>query len=119
MPHLAEPPMFQDLSMSAQTNFAELVEQAQARMLDRSVADLSGSFNRKEVKGGIYWYWQFRDLEGKPRQVYLGPDDERLRALIRLRTEGRPRGHSDLARLAAACSSLGCMQVMPQHFKVI
>ena len=29
-----DPPKFEDLSLSAQTNFAELVEQAQARMLD-------------------------------------------------------------------------------------
>lgn len=115
----AEPVLFDDLSMSAQTNFAELVEQAQARMLDRSIADLTGSFNKKEIKGIQYWYWQFRDLEGKTKQVYLGPDDERLRELIRLRSEGKPRGHDGLARLAHACTSLGCMNVSHQHFKVI
>jgi hypothetical protein len=105
--------------MSAQTNFAELVEQAQARMRDRSIADLTGSFNKKTIKGIQYWYWQFRDLEGKTKQVYLGPVDDRLSELIRLRSDGNPRGHEGLARLAHACTSLGCMNVAPQHFKVI
>lgn len=115
----SDPHLFEDLSLSAQTNFAELVEQAQARMLDRSVVDLSGSFNKKEIKGIQYWYWQLRDLEGKPRQIYLGPDDERLRGLIRQRAEGKPRGPDSLARLANACTSLGCLNIAPQHFKVI
>ena len=119
MPTRTEPRLYEDLSISAQTNFAELAEQAQARMLDRSILDLPGSFNKKAIKGVEYWYWQFRDLEGKTRQSYLGPDDERLRNLIRQRAEGKGRGHDGLARLAHACSSLGCMNITPQHFKVI
>lgn len=114
-----EPPLFAELSLSAQTNFAELVEQAQARMLDRSISEVSGSFNKKEIKGVQYWYWQFRDLEGKTKQIYLGPDDERLGELIRLHSEGKARDHKDLARLAHACTSLGCGNVTAQHFKVI
>jgi hypothetical protein len=119
MPRHPDERLYEDLSLSAQTNFAELVEQAQAQMLDRSIADLPGSFNTKEVKGIQYWYWQFRDLEGRLRQIYLGPDDDRLRGLILLRKEGKASGHDGLARLAAACSALGCMSLAPQHFKVI
>ncbi len=117
---MAEPPrLFTDLSPAAQTNFAELFEQARAAALDRSVRDLPGSFNKKTVKGREYWYWQVRDLQGVNRQVYLGPDDERLARLIRLQAEGRSRASDDLAALASACVSLGCMTVIPQHFTVI
>ncbi|VWX62365.1 conserved hypothetical protein [Burkholderiales bacterium 8X] len=112
-------PLFEDLPLSAQTNFAELVEQAQARMVDRSVADLTGSFNKKEVKGVTYWYWQFRDLAGANRQIYLGPDDDRMRRLIEARAQGKESRHDGLSRLAAACTSLGCLNVTPRHFKVI
>ena len=117
---MAEPArLFADLSPAAQTNFAELFEQAQAAAFDRSLRDLPGSFNRKTVKGRGYWYWQVRDLQGVNRQVYLGPDDERLARLIQLHGEGRSRASSELAALAAACASLGCMTVISQHFAVI
>ena len=69
-----QPRLFADQSPAAQTNFAELFEQALAATLNRSVSDLPGSFNKKTVKGRDYWYWQVRDLEGVNRQVYLGPD---------------------------------------------
>ncbi len=111
--------LFSDLSPSAQTNFAELLEQAQAAALDRTVRDLPGSFNRKTVKGRDYWYWQVRDLRGANRQVYLGPDDERLRKLIALHGDGTPKARTDLAPLAAACVSLGCMGLTSQHFAIV
>lgn len=111
--------MFDELSLSAQTNFAELAEQARARRAERSVADLTGSFNCKQIKGNRYWYWQFRDLEGKLGQIYLGPDNERLRQLVRVRAEGRTQRQDGVARLAHACGSLGCAGIASQHFKVI
>ena len=111
--------LFTPLSPAAQTNFAELFEQARATELTRSVRDLPGSFNRKTVKGRDYWYWQVRDLQGVNRQVYLGPDDERLARLIELQGQGKPQAAGDLAALVGACVSLGCMAVIPQHFAVI
>jgi hypothetical protein len=117
---MAEPArLFTDLSPAAQTNFAELFEQAQAAALDRSLSDLPGSFNRKTVKGRDYWYWQVRDLQGVNRQIYLGPDDERLARLIRLHGEGKSSKSSDLGPLAGACAALGCMTVISQHFAVV
>jgi hypothetical protein len=60
-----------------------------------------------------------RDLQGVNRQVYLGPDDERLRQLVQTHRKGRPPRAADLAPLASACVALGCMPVIPQHFEVI
>src|SRR5688572_12506245 len=114
-----QPTLFTDLSPAAQTNFAELLEQAQAAALARSVRDLPGSFNRKTVKGREYWYWQVRDLKGANRQVYLGPDDERLRRLVELHGQGKSTAAADLAPLVAACVSLGCTTLIAQHFAVI
>lgn len=114
-----QPHLFTDLSPAAQTNFAELFEQAQAAAFDRSVRDLSGSFNKKTVKGRDYWYWQVRDLQGVNRQLYLGPDDERLARLIQLHGQAKGKASNDLAPLVGACASLGCMTVIPQHFAVI
>lgn len=111
--------LFTDLSPSAQTNFAELFEQVQAAAFERSVRDLPGSFNKKVIKGREYWYWQVRDLQGVNRQVYLGPDDERVQKLVRMHRDGTPPQTADLASLAGACAALGCATVLPQHFEVI
>ncbi|MDB5957327.1 nucleotidyltransferase domain-containing protein [Ramlibacter sp.] len=111
--------LFANLSASAQTNFAELFEQVQAAAFDRSVRDLPGSFNKKVIKGREYWYWQVRDLQGVNRQVYLGPDDERVRKLVQMHRDGTPPLAADQASLAAACVALGCATVIPQHFEVI
>jgi hypothetical protein len=115
----AAPHLFTDLPISAQTNFAELFEQAQAAAFQRSVRDLPGSFNKKVIKGREYWYWQVRDLQGVNRQVYLGPDDERVQKLVRLHRDGTPHQAADLSSLAGACAALGCATVLPQHFEVI
>ncbi|MDM0116961.1 nucleotidyltransferase domain-containing protein [Variovorax sp. J22R133] len=114
-----ETQLFSDMSVSAQTNFAELFEQVQAGTFDRSVRDLPGSFNKKVVKGREYWYWQVHDLTGAKRQVYLGPDDERLQKLVQQHGNGQPPQSADLASLAGACVALGCATVIPQHFEVI
>lgn len=112
------PRLFEPLSLSAQTNFAELQEQVQARLLRRTVAGLTGSFNRKRVGSSDYWYWQARDLEGRQRQVYLGPDDERLRRLIAARDAGNASAQT-IPSLVRACRQLGCQAVLPQHGRVI
>jgi hypothetical protein len=111
--------LFTELPAAAQTNFAELFEQVQAAAFDRSVNDLPGSFNKKVVKGREYWYWQVRDLRGVNRQVYLGPDDERMAKLVQTHRDGRAPHAADLAPLASACVALGCMSITPQHFDVI
>ena len=71
------------------------------------------------VKGRAYWYWQVRDLQGVNRQLYLGPDDGRLAALIDMHEQGRPGAGADIGALVSACVALGCMEVIPQHFAVI
>ena len=116
---MRSPSLFTDLSPAAQTNFAELFEQARSAAIDRSVQELPGSFNKKTVKGRTYWYWQVRDLQGVNRQIYLGPDDERIAKLIQSQRNGSSGAQASLGALAAACAALGCMTVIAQHFAVI
>lgn len=107
---------YHDLSPAAQSAYAELFDVVRAHDLHRSVADLNGSFASKAVKGRKYWYFQFRDIDGGVRQIYVGPDSEGLQALI-ARAGSRPvQGAAPLARSAAA---LGCARVIPAHFRII
>lgn len=106
------------LSVAAQTAFAQLAEAAAAADLSRSVADLTGDFCTKTVKGKTYWYFQYPTVSGSYRQLYIGPDSPKIQQLIERRAAGAASAAS-LARLATVASVQGCATTLPAHFKVI
>ncbi len=79
-------PRFTELSVTAQTSYAQLFDATLASELSRSVGSLRGSFARKTVKGREYWYFQLTDLGGTLRQFYVGPDSEPVREIDFLTT---------------------------------
>ena len=96
MLHYTEP------SSSAQTACAQLFDATLASDLSRTVAGLNGSFARKSVKGRDYRYFQFTDLGGKLRQIYVGPDSQRIQALVKeAKSTGPLAALAPLARWAA------------------
>lgn len=107
---------YEDLSLSAQTAYAELLESARAQDLHRSIANLSGSFASKQIKGRKYWYYQYRDVDGSVKQLYVGPDTEEVRVLMERAKEKPSKALEPLARSAIA---LGCVRVLPKHFRII
>ena len=107
---------FTELPLSAQTAYAQLFEATLAFELSRSVANLRGSFARKTVKGREYWYFQFTDLGGTLRQLYVGPDSEQVRLLVSESKQSKGEPAVPLARSAIA---LGCTPLLGRHFRVI
>ncbi len=108
---------YADLSLTAQTGYAQLLDAALAAEHMRSVADLSGSFAPKTVKGRKYWYYQYTEPSGQLRQIFVGPENDVVLALIE-----RKASHSATAALPALSKSamaLGCSDVLPRHFRVI
>lgn len=108
---------FSELPLSAQTAYAELFEQTRSFELTSALAGLVGSFHRLTRKGQDYWYFAYRDLDQKTRMAYVGPDDERVRALVE-RFE-RVRRDKPLAPAAQAALALGCASTAPKHFRII
>jgi hypothetical protein len=115
--------MFTDLSLPAQTAYAQLVDSLQSLEVTRCITDVPGSFNRKDIGGKQYWYYQSRLLDGTMRQVYLGPHSDRLEALIEARkgkgkrkSEAMPRTASALGAHAVA---LGAEAILPAHLRVV
>lgn len=109
--------MFTELPLSAQTAFAQANDAALAADLSRSVASLRGSFAKKTVKGGTYWYFQHQDeVSGQRRQLYVGPDSEQVRALM---GEARSVPADALGPLARAALALGCAGLPRRQFLVI
>lgn len=110
-------PRFIELSLSAQTAYAQLFDAANAAELSRSVANLAGSFAKKTVKGRVYWYFQYADLVGMSRQIYVGPDTPAVRKLVELRASAP--GLDALRALARSAIALGCQPLVGRHFRVI
>ena len=112
--------LYVEQSVAAQTAFAGLDQAARDRETDRSIASLPGSFGRKEVKGSVYWYYQTKDPDGKPRQIYLGPDNPYIHALMEKRSGSLAKESSaQLSRLTSSSAALGCATISAKHGRVI
>lgn len=108
---------YSELSLSAQTAYAELFEQTRYFELSNALAGLTGSFQKLTRKKQDYWYFAYRDLDQKVRMAYVGPDEPRVQALI-LRFESL-RNTNTLAPTAKVALTLGCASTPPKHFKMI
>jgi hypothetical protein len=110
---------FRELSPTAQTAYAQLLDATRAAELARGIASLPGSFTSKTIKEKRYWYFQFRDPIAGVRQVYVGPDSKEVQALVKLAPAGRGRDPGPLAPLAKSAIALGCAAIIPRHFRVL
>jgi hypothetical protein len=111
--------LYRDLSLGAQTSYAELYDSTQGVELSQFGA-LRGSFHRRHLRGREYVYFNFRDSDGRVRSAYVGPDNERVQALVRAFEHARtPQRAESLAARAAACIALGCAPVLDKHFRII
>lgn len=108
---------FTELSLTAQTAYAQLLESAVSAEHMRTVADIPGSFAAKTVRGQKYWYFQYTEPAGKLRQVYVGPDNDAVRALIEKNQQ--PSQQKNLGPLARSAAALGCAEILPRHLRVI
>jgi hypothetical protein len=97
---------FQRLSDSAQTLYAELLDQAiQSEAEAAMVPAPQGSFVSKTIKGGVYWYLQRMEGDRK-RQQYLGRESPALLAWIESMKEARARLATDEAQRSRLCDML-------------
>ena len=106
-----------ELSLTAQTAYAQLLDAALSVEHSRTVADVSGSFAGKTVRGKKYWYFQYTEPSGALRQLYVGPDNDAVRALIE--QSQQPSQQAQLGPLARSAAALGCAEVLPRHLRVI
>jgi hypothetical protein len=111
--------VYLELSTAAQTAFSNLEGSAIEREIKRSVADISGTFVKKTIKGSLYWYYQTKDPDGKPQQVYLGADSPLIQGMLTQRTAPAKESDIHLTRLSNGALALGCAHITPAHGRVI
>lgn len=111
-------PRYTELSLPAQTAYAELAERTRVFEMEHALAGLSGSFQKLSRKNKDYWYFSWREAGAeRTRVIYVGPDNRQVRALVeRFRRERNPKA---LAPQALAAINLGCAAMVPKHFRVI
>jgi hypothetical protein len=108
---------YKELTSTAQAAYAQLMDAALTTEHMRTVADLTGSFSSKTIKGHKYWYFQYTEPSGKLRQLYVGPDNDAVKSLVELKDHlGTIQ---NLVPLAASAVALGCADVLPKHLRVI
>ncbi|MDQ6680731.1 MAG: nucleotidyltransferase domain-containing protein, partial [Pseudomonadota bacterium] len=111
------PSRFIELPVSAATAYAQLQTAALAVELARDVSHLQGSFSTKQVKGSSQWYFSFREPNQRLRQIYVGPDNGDVRALVARAREAAPLER--LKPLARSALALGCTPTQRKHLSVI
>jgi hypothetical protein len=112
--------LYSELSAAAQASFAGLDVAARDADVRRGVAAVPGGFVKKHDKAHAYWYYQQKQPNGKVQQVFVGPDDEKTRALIeRHAAADAVEGKAGLQRLARAAIELGCAEIPLKHGRVI
>ena len=111
-------PLYRELPAAAQTAYAELYELVQVAETSRSPASLTGKVAYKTVKGSRYAYWAFKEIDGRKREYYLGPDGPAIAAIEAARERGAPALDA-VARQAAATLAHGCGATPPKHFRIV
>ncbi|MGH8727972.1 MAG: GSU2403 family nucleotidyltransferase fold protein [Burkholderiales bacterium] len=94
------------LSLTAQTLYAELTEQVMAVEASRSIGRLPGSVTTKEIKGKRYYYYQYRDVNNKVRQIYLDSESEAFRRALENFASEKTAAKSDLEDIERLCGAL-------------
>src|SRR3546814_4573792 len=82
---------YQPLSAPAQTAYAQLLDAVHGAELARSVANLAGTFPRKQVKDKTYWYFQSPEGLGRRRRPYCGWGISAVLGLVKSQPHGGQR----------------------------
>lgn len=110
------------LSTVARTLYAQLLEDALAWEVSLSAGPSRGAPAVKRVAGADYLYWQWRGLDGRVRQTYLGPAagaGGRLAARLQSDLRANREIVETLRRTTAAFVSAGGMSNLAEHFRVV
>jgi len=99
------PPMVRQPA-ETQTLYAELSERLRALEAVRSFASLSGTFAKKQVSGGDYWYFKTSDGPAGQREYFVGADNAETQAVMKHYAAGRGELQSAIREIERLCAML-------------
>ena len=89
-----------------QTLYAELSERLRALEAARSFASLAGSFARKQVRSGEYWYFKTSEGAAGQREYFIGPDNKATRDVMKAYSAGRQDAEDSTHQIERLCAML-------------
>lgn len=89
-----------------QTLYAELAERLRALEAARSFASLTGSFAKKQVRAGDYWYFKTSEGAAGQREYFIGPDNKATRDVMKAYSIGRPEAEDATRQIERLCAML-------------
>jgi len=110
------------LPPETQTLYAELSERLRALEAARSFATLSGSFAKKQVREGDYWYFKTSEGAAGQREYFVGPDNPETKAVMKAYAANRPEAEEATAQIERLCAMLrqgGAMTIDVPSARVI
>ncbi|MGB3746923.1 MAG: GSU2403 family nucleotidyltransferase fold protein [Rhodanobacter sp.] len=110
--------LYRELPAAAQTAYAELQELVQVAEALRSPASLTGTVGWKTIKGRRYAYWQFKEIDGRKREYYLGPEGPQIAAIERARDRPAPALEA-VTRQARAAVAHGNLPTPAKPFRIV
>lgn len=78
----------------------------------RSPAFLAGKVTWKTIKGRRYGHWAFKEIDGRKREYYLGPEGPGITALETAHASGSPA----LQRTSAASVTPSTARTSPRRW---
>jgi hypothetical protein len=89
-----------------QTLYAELSERLRALEAARSFASLAGSFSKKQVRDGDYWYFRTSEGAAGQKEYFIGPDNAGTKAVMKAYAAGRKEAEVANAQIERLCAML-------------
>ena len=72
------------------------------------------------MKGHPYWYYQYKEGDGRTLQLFVGPENPETIALMAAHADPAHRAAADhLKTLSRSAEALGCSTVIPKHARVL
>lgn len=110
---------YRRLNDTAASLYAETLEHllsAEAAGFDHN---LRGSFKRRTISGREYWYYQYRDLDQRVRQIYCGPVGGHWDAVASAAAQNAPPDGMDRQEQAGLLRAAGLPTVPGGAFRLL
>ncbi|PLY02108.1 MAG: hypothetical protein C0623_04440, partial [Desulfuromonas sp.] len=95
-----------EIPLTTQTLYAELLEQLTIFEANRSIGHLRGGFTTKKSGDNLYYYFQYSEPGGERKQVYIGKKSPAILKLVELHKQNQEHATADRKEIERLCAQI-------------